>query len=303
MQEYLKDLQYILDNGVDSKDRTGTGTRSVFGMQTRYDLTKGFPAVTTKKLAWRAVVSELLWFIEGSGDERRLAEILHGTRDSGKSTIWTANAEADYWTPKATYPGDLGRVYGVQWRKWKAINNTRDSVVKDEFGTSYRMQAGVNCKEIDQLELLIEGIKREPEGRRHILTAWNPGELDKMALPPCHAFAQFYVRNGKLSCQMYQRSADFFLGVPFNIASYSLFTHMIAQVCDLGVGEFVHTIGDGHIYNNHIEQVKEQLSRTTLALPTLKLNPNIKDIDGFTMDDIVLENYESHGAIKAPMAV
>lgn len=303
MQQYLKDLQFILDNGVESKDRTGTGTISVFGMQSRYDLTKGFPAVTTKKLAWKSVVSELLWFIEGTGDERRLAEILHGTRDASKTTIWTANAQADYWTPKAQYDGDLGRVYGVQWRRWKSIRNTTDTTIKDDFGTVYRVQGGLQCKEVDQLADLITRIKSNPEDRRHILTAWNPGELDQMALPPCHSFAQFYVRNGKLSCQMYQRSADFFLGVPFNIASYALFTHMIAQVCDLGVGEFVHTIGDAHIYSNHVEQVKEQLSRETLALPTLKLNPAIKDIDGFTMADIELVDYQCHGAIKAPMAV
>lgn len=299
MQQYLKDLQFILDNGVESKDRTGTGTISVFGMQSRYDLTKGFPAVTTKKLAWKSVVSELLWFIEGSGDERRLAEILHGTRDDAKSTIWTANAQADYWTPKAEYPGDLGRVYGVQWRHWRKYTERKD--MGDAHLGGVRVAA--DRTEVDQLANLIAGIKSKPEDRRHIITAWNPGELDQMALPPCHSFAQFYVRNGKLSCQMYQRSADFFLGVPFNIASYSLFTHMIAQVCDLGVGEFVHTIGDAHIYSNHVEQVKEQLSRETLALPTLRLNPAIKDIDGFTMADIELVDYQSHGAIKAAMAV
>jgi len=276
MQQYLNDLQYILDNGVVGEDRTGTGTVSVFGMQTRYDLTKGFPAVTTKKLAWKSVVSELLWFIEGSGDERRLAEILHGTRDASKQTIWSGNASASYWTPKAKFEGDLGRVYGVQWR---------------DFGG------------VDQLIELVEGIKKDPYGRRHILTAWNPGELDQMALPPCHCFAQFYVRNGKLSCQMYQRSSDFFLGVPFNIASYALFTHMIAKVCGLGVGDFVHTHGDAHIYNNHIEQVKEQLSRTPLELPDLWLNPDITDITKFTMADIALLDYKSHDAIKAPMAV
>jgi thymidylate synthase len=278
MQQYLNDLQYILDNGVVGEDRTGTGTVSVFGMQTRYDLTKGFPAVTTKKLAWKSVVSELLWFIEGSGDERRLAEILHGTRDAGKQTIWSGNASASYWTPRAKFKGDLGRVYGVQWR---------------DFGG------------VDQLTELVEGIKKDPYGRRHILTAWNPSELDQMALPPCHCFAQFYVRNGKLSCQMYQRSSDFFLGVPFNIASYALFTHMIAKVCGLGVGDFVHTHGDAHIYNNHIEQVKEQLSRTPLELPDLWFNPDpdITDITKFTMADIALLDYKSHDAIKAPMAV
>lgn len=299
MQEYLKDLQFILDNGVESKDRTGTGTVSVFGMQTRYDLNKGFPAVTTKKLAWKSVVSELLWFIEGSGDERRLAEILHGTRDPSKSTIWTANAQADYWTPRAHYEGDLGRVYGVQWRHWRKYTERKDLGDAHLGGT----RVAADRTEEDQLATLISRIKTNPEDRRHILTAWNPGEIGEMALPPCHCFAQFYVRNGRLSCQMYQRSADFFLGVPFNIASYSLLTHMIAQVCDLGVGEFVHTIGDGHIYLNHIDQVKEQLSRETLTLPTLKLNPNIKDIDGFTMADIELLDYKCHGTIKAPMAV
>ena len=299
MQQYLKDLQFILDNGVESKDRTGTGTISVFGMQTRYDLSKGFPAVTTKKLAWKSVVSELLWFIEGSGDERRLSEILHGTRDPSKSTIWTANAQADYWTPRAQYEGDLGRVYGVQWRHWRKYTERKDLGEAHLGGT----RVAADRTEEDQLANLISRIKSNPEDRRHILTAWNPGEISEMALPPCHCFAQFYVRNGRLSCQMYQRSADFFLGVPFNIASYSLLTHMIAQVCDLGVGEFVHTIGDAHIYSNHVEQVKEQLSRETLALPTLKLNPNIKDIDGFTMADIELVDYQCHGAIKAPMSV
>lgn len=299
MQQYLKDLQFILDNGVESKDRTGTGTISVFGMQSRYNLTKGFPAVTTKKLAWKSIVSELLWFIEGTGDERRLAEILHGTRDASKTTIWTANAQADYWTPKAEYPSDLGRVYGVQWRHWRKYTERKD--MGDAHLGGVRVAA--DRTEVDQLANLITGIKSKPEDRRHIISAWNPGELDHMALPPCHSFAQFYVRNGKLSCQMYQRSADFFLGVPFNIASYSLFTHMIAQVCDLDVGEFVHTIGDAHIYSNHVEQVKEQLSRNTLALPTLRLNPTIKDIDGFTMADIELVGYQSHGAIKAAMAV
>lgn len=299
MQQYLKDLQYILDNGVESKDRTGTGTLSVFGMQTRYDLTKGFPAVTTKKLAWKAVVSELLWFIEGSGDERRLAEILHGTRDTNKQTIWTDNANADYWMPKAKFVGDLGRVYGVQWRRWNKYRIEKDMGPAHKGGT----RLAVDQTEVDQLVDLIKGIKEKPEDRRHILTAWNPGELDQMGLPPCHCFAQFYVRNGKLSCQMYQRSADMFLGVPFNIASYSLFTHMIAQVCDLEVGEFILTIGDAHIYKNHIDQVKEQLTRNPLTLPKLKLNSNIKDIDGFTMQDISLEDYESHSAIKAPMAV
>ena len=288
-QVYLDALKNILDNGEDRPDRTGTGTRSIFGMQMRFDLTKGFPAITTKKLAWRACVSELLWFIEGSGDERRLAEILHGSRETEKNTIWTDNAMADYWVDKRMKrsKGDLGRVYGVQWRRWRKPLIRINKVVLQNH---------------DQLLALIEGIKTDPYGRRHIITAWNPGELDLMALPPCHMMSQFYVSNGKLSCQMYQRSADMFLGVPFNIASYALFTHMIAQVCGLEVGDLIITIGDAHIYNNHFEQVKEQLGRQPLDLPQLKLNPEISVVTGFTMEDIILEGYTSHEAIKAPMA-
>lgn len=282
MKLYHDALQYILDHGTTKSDRTGTGTISVFGMQQRYNLQQGFPAVTTKKLAWRSVVSELLWFIEGSGDERRLSEILHGTRDSSKTTIWTGNATADYWQNQARYPGDLGRVYGVQWRNWR----------KPFWEMS-----------VDQLSQLIDGLRCDPDSRRHILTAWNPGEIDKMALPPCHVMSQFYVADGKLSCQMYQRSCDMFLGVPFNIASYSLFTHMIAQVCGLGVGEFVHTLGDAHIYLNHVDQVREQLSREPYALPQLQLNPNVKSITEFTMADIELIGYQCHESIHAPMAV
>lgn len=299
MKQYHQALEHILAHGKQKSDRTGTGTLSYFGMQQRYPLAEGFPAVTTKKLAWRAVVSELLWFLEGSGDERRLAEILHGTRDYAEiqeafdsnnnpimvtkslKTIWTANAQAPYWKNKAKFDGDLGRVYGVQWRNW----TNKDGEVTD------------------QLLQLVEGIKKDPAGRRHIITAWNPGELDQMALPPCHCFAQFDVTEGKLSCQLYQRSNDFFLGCPFNIASYALFTHMVAQVCDLEVGDFVHTTGDAHIYSNHIDQVMEQLQRTHYSMPQLWLNPDIKDITKFTMNDIKLEGYESWPAISAPMAV
>lgn len=309
MKQYLDALQEVLNRGTVKEDRTGTGTISYFGMQQRYDLSKGFPAVTTKKLAWKAVVSELLWFLEGSRDERRLAEILHGTRDDSKKTIWTDNADADYWTPKAQFPGDLGRVYGVQWRHWRTPVEHKAETFRDEFGNHYDRQGHIHFKEVDQLKQLIEGIKTDPHGRRHILTAWNPGELQSMALPPCHCFAQFYVthRSGAerdtLSCQMYQRSCDMFLGVPFNIASYSLLTHLIAQVCNLDVGEFVHVLGDAHIYLNHVEQVKEQLSREPLPAPQLKLNPNITNIEGFTMADIELVDYQSHSAIKADMAV
>jgi thymidylate synthase len=303
-QQYLTALRDVLETGIRRDDRTGVGTISKFGMQQRYDLSKGFPAITTKKLAWKSVVGELLWMIEGSGDERRLAEITHGTRDS-VVTIWTPNAMAPYWKPKAKYDGDLGRVYGVQWRRWRTVKQREaDGSFKDSFGTTYRRTGNaVEVKEIDQLQKLIEGIRADPYGRRHILTAWNPGELDSMALPPCHCFAQFYVADGRLSCQMYQRSCDMFLGVPFNIASYSLLTAMIAQVCGLQVGEFVHVLGDAHIYLDHVEQVKEQLTREPLPMPQLYLNPEITDITKFTMADIRLENYQSHDAIRARMAV
>jgi len=298
MKTYLDALAKVLNEGTVKDDRTGVGTISCFGMQQRYDLSKGFPAVTTKKLAWKACVGELLWFIEGSGDERRLAEITHGTKD-GTTTIWTPNALAPYWKPKAQFEGDLGRVYGVQWRHWRKYIEQKDMGPAHLGGT----RVAADRYEVDQLRNLIDGIKRDPHGRRHILSAWNPGELDAMALPPCHTFAQFYVANGKLSCQMYQRSCDMFLGVPFNIASYSLLTHMIAQVCGLGVGEFVHVLGDAHIYSNHVEQVKEQLGREPLPCPTLWLNPNVTDIDKFTMSDIELKDYQHYAPIKAEMAV
>lgn len=298
MKTYLDALQFVLDHGVQKGDRTGLGTISVFGLQHRYDLSAGFPAVTTKKLAWKSVVGELLWFIEGSGNERRLAEITHGSKE-GTTTIWTPNALAPYWKSKAQYEGDLGRIYGVQWRNWQQYK------IRKDYGDSHLEgnRVAADVVRIDQLQDLISQIKQDPNGRRHILTAWNPAEIDQMALPPCHMFAQFYVANNKLSCQMYQRSCDMFLGVPFNIASYSLLTHMIAQVCDLAVGEFIHTLGDAHIYLNHIEQVKEQLTRKSLPLPQLYLNPDIKDITKFTMQDIRLVNYISHGPIKAVMAV
>jgi len=289
-QTYLNALKEILTNGEDRPDRTGIGTKSVFGLQMRFDLTEGFPAVTTKKLAWRAVVSELLWFIEGSGDEYRLREILHGDRYIDKKTIWTDNATADYWVKKRLqrHPGDLGRIYGVQWRRWRKPLVRINKVILQNH---------------DQLLELISGIKEDPYSRRHIISAWNPGELDLMALPPCHIMAQFYVNNGKLSCQMYQRSMDVPLGGPFNIASYALFTHMIAQVCNLSVGELIICVGDAHIYNNQIEQVKEQLTRKSFPMPTLKLNSEISVITDFGMEDIELVDYESHSAIAMPMAV
>ena len=302
MNQYLNALQEVLNKGTVRDDRTGVGTIGLFGMQQRYNLAESFPAVTTKRLAWRACVGELLWMIEGSGDERRLAEITHNDR-KGAVTIWTPNALAPYWKPKAKFEGDLGRVYGVQWRHWRTPIEHSSTSFKDDFGTTYNRQSSIHFKEVDQLITLINGIRQDPHGRRHILSAWNPGELDAMALPPCHVLAQFYVSNGQLSCQMYQRSCDMFLGVPFNIASYSLLTAMIAQVCGLQVGEFVHVLGDAHIYLNHVEQVKEQLKREPLPAPTLWLNPDITDITEFTMQDIRLDGYTSHNAIQAEMAV
>lgn len=290
-KEYLNSLREILETGEERQDRTNTGTISKFGIQMQFNLEDGFPAVTTKKIAWKSIVSELLWFIEGSGDEFRLREILHGNRYDDKKTIWSDNASASYWTSKkiARHPGDLGRIYGVQWRRWRKPLIRINKVVLQNH---------------DQLLELIEGIKKDPYSRRHIISAWNPGELELMALPPCHMMAQFYVSNDKkLSCHMYQRSADMFLGMPFNIASYALFTHMIAQVCELDVGKLIISVGDAHIYKNHIEQVKEQLSRDPLPLPRIWLDPNIIEITKFTMNDFKLINYQHHDPIKGIMAI
>lgn len=273
MKQYLNALKHVLENGADRKDRTGTGTRAVFGMQMRFNMDDGFPAVTTKKLAFKSMKAELLWFIKGSSDVKELQKL--------GSKIWDANAESDYWKPKAKFPGDLGRIYGVQWRKWKNSEG----------------------KEVDQLANAIKLIKEDSTSRRIIVNAWNPGEIDQMALPPCHTFFQFFVANENLSLQMYQRSCDMFLGVPFNIASYSLLLHLVAQVTNLKAGEFIHTLGDSHIYHNHYDQVKDQLKREPLPLPKLILNSEIKNIDDFTVDDIKLENYEHHPPIKAPMAI
>lgn len=293
MQQYKQALEYILTHGREKTDRTGVGTYSVFGYQMRFDLRVGFPATTTKKLAWKACVSELLWFLEGSSDERRLAEILHGTRDQSKKTIWTANAEADYWKPKAQYAGDLGRVYGVQWRDWQAV----DHFYNPSVGGTITMP-----RVVDQVTTLIENIKNDPDSRRHILSAWNPGELGQMALPPCHVLSQFDVTDGYLSCQLYQRSCDMFLGVPFNIASYSLLTHIIAKECGLKVGDFIWTGGDCHIYKNHIDQVREQLKREEKPLPTLFITVD-KKLGEYTLEDFWLEGYDPHPPIKAEMAV
>jgi len=278
MKNYHDLLRDVLENGEVRTDRTLTGTLSVFGRQLRFDLTQGFPAVTTKKLAWKACVGELLWFLEGSSDERRLAEITHGTRDATKTTIWTGNAQADYWKSKAKFDGDLGRVYGVQWRAW---NN-----------------------QIDQIAQLVAGIKNDPMARRHIVSAWNVAELDQMALPPCHVMSQFYVgTEGTLSCHMYQRSADAGLGIPFNIASYALLTHMIAHVTNLKPKELIISLGDVHIYQDHVDSIKEQLKRKPLPAPALWLNPEITDINKFSMNDIRLENYQHHEPIVMNMAV
>ena len=287
MKQYLELLQHILDKGVKKEDRTGTGTTSIFGYQMRFDLSEGFPLVTTKKTHLKAIISELLWFIEGSTDERRLAEIHFGDKREnliGKKTVWTANANAqgkDLGYENTDTIKELGPVYGSQWRSW----------------------IGANGKSYDQLATVINQIKNTPHSRRIILNAWNTAEIDKMALPPCHTFFQFYVANGKLSCQLYQRSADVFLGVPFNIASYALLTMMIAQVCDLEVGDFVHTFGDAHIYSNHIKQVNLQLTRTPHKKPTMKINPKIKDINDFKMEDFELVDYVCDEPIKAVMAV
>jgi len=275
-QQYLDLLKKVMDEGDERMDRTGVGTRAIFGQSMRFNMADGFPALTTKKLAFKAVKSELLWFLEGSNDDNRLKEL-----NTSEKTIWSANANADYWKPKAKFEGDLGRIYGVQWRKWQKPDGTT----------------------VDQIADVIEKIKTDPSSRRLIVTAWNPGELTDMALPPCHMFFQLFVADGKLSMLMHQRSCDMFLGVPFNIASYSLLLHMLAQVTGLTAHEFVHSLGDTHIYNNHMDAVKEQLSRVPLPLPTLWLNPEIKNIDDFKMEDIELRDYQSHPTIKAKMAV
>lgn len=276
MKNYLDALKYCYENGDFVKSRAGN-VKKAFGYQMRFNLEDGFPAVTTKKLAWKAVVSELLWFLEGSNDERRLAEILYDDKRENledKKTIWTQNAEADYWKDKSKFIGDVGKIYGVQWRNFNGV---------------------------DQIQELIEGLKKNPNSRRHILTAWNPSEINEMSLPPCHAFSQFFVSNNKLSCQLYQRSCDMFLGVPFNIASYSLLIHIIAEECKLGVGDFIHSLGDFHIYEEHFDQVKIQLTREPKQLPTLKFLT--KKINDYKTKDFELHSYEPHPKIVAPMNV
>jgi thymidylate synthase len=264
MQPYLDLMRHVLEHGHPKNDRTGTGTLSVFGWQSRYDLAQGFPLVTTKKLHTKSIIHELLWFLRGDTNTRYLKE--HGV------SIWDDWADAN---------GELGPVYGKQWRRWQAVDG----------------------REIDQITQLIDGLKRNPDSRRHLVSAWNPAEIEQMKLPPCHALFQFYVAQGRLSCQLYQRSADIFLGVPFNIASYALLTMMLAQVCDLVPGDFVHTLGDAHLYTNHLEQARLQLTRAPRKLPSMRLNPAVRDIFGFCFEDFTLEGYDPHPHIAAPVAV
>ena len=264
MQAYLDLMRHVLERGHAKSDRTGTGTRSVFGWQMRFDLAAGFPLLTTKKLHTKSIIHELLWFLKGDTNIRYL-------KDNGVS-IWDDWADAE---------GELGPVYGKQWRRWETADG----------------------REIDQIELLVDGLKRNPDSRRHLVSAWNPGEVDRMKLPPCHALFQFYVADGRLSCQLYQRSADIFLGVPFNIASYALLTLMLAQVCGYQPGDFVHTLGDAHLYTNHLEQAKLQLARAPRPLPVLRMNPQVRDIFAFRFEDFSLEGYDPHPHIPAPVAV
>ena len=292
MRQYHELMDRVLREGIDKSDRTGTGTRSVFGHQMRFDLAEGFPMVTTKKLHLKSILHELIWFISGDTNIRYLCQ--NGVRiwDDWPFATYSKSADYDGIDMKefaariaadadfAAKWGDLGPVYGYQWRFWPGPNGP-----------------------VDQLRDVLEGIRRNPDGRRHIVSAWNPGYIDQMALPPCHAFFQFYVVDGKLSCQLYQRSADIFLGVPFNIASYALLIHMMAQDLGLGVGDFVHTLGDAHIYSNHMDQVRLQLSREPRALPTLKLNPSVKSLFDFRYEDVELVGYDSHPHIPAPVAV
>ena len=305
-QQYLDLLRDVLAYGEDRMDRTGVGTRSLFGRQIRCDLRKGFPALTTKKLFWKSVVGELLWFIEGSQSNKRLSELTHGQPD--KKTIWTDNAEAPYWKPKANFDGDVGRIYGVQWRNWVHYEvDSANDYVNHLDGSATYFNAKVKETHVDQLANIMKSIQTNPTDRRMVLSAYNVGELSKMSLPPCHMFAQFYVNSpglpsARLSCQVYIRSNDLFLGLPFNIASYALLTHMMADVAGLDVGELIITIGDAHIYRNHMDQVEEQLSREAFTLPTLKL-AHKDSIDSFTMADIELVDYQCHPAISAPMAV
>jgi thymidylate synthase len=264
MKQYQELMTHVLNNGAEKADRTGTGTLSIFGHQSRYDLQAGFPLVTTKKCHLRSIIHELLWFLKGETNIQYLKE--------NKVRIWDEWADAE---------GNLGRVYGAQWRSWQRPDGSH----------------------VDQVKELVHGLKNNPDSRRHIVTAWNPGEIDQMALPPCHAFFQFYVANNKLSCQLYQRSADIFLGVPFNIASYALLTMMVAQVCEYELGDFIHTLGDAHLYSNHLDQTKLQLSRAPFELPKMILKPGVKNIFEFGIEDFTLEGYQAHPHIKGVVAI
>ncbi len=280
MQQYLDLLKTVLETGQKKDDRTGTGTLSLFGYQMRFDLNKGYPLLTTKKLHTRSIFHELLWFLHG--------DTTLGYLHDNKVTIWDEWATAEQCARFGRKEGDLGPVYGHQWRNYAATLKPDGTYAQDG---------------VDQIMQLVEGIKKNPNSRRHIVTGWNPKEADQVALPPCHTLFQFYVAGGKLSCQLYQRSADIFLGVPFNIASYALLTHMIAQVCGLQVGDFVHTLGDAHLYLNHLDQAKEQLSRSPRPLPQLTLNPVVKDLFAFRFEDIEVTGYDPYPSIKAPIAV
>lgn len=281
MKQYLELLKRILENGEPREDRTGTGTLSIFGHQTRYNLKEGFPLLTTKKMSFKSIYAELLWFLEGSNDERRLAEILYGTRDSCKKTIWTANCQDPTWLEKANFEGDCGKIYGVQWRRWNNGSIT-----------------------IDQIKNVIESIKTNPNSRRHIVTAWNPSDISQMVLPPCHMIFQFYVSNDKkLSCHMLMRSNDVPLGLPYNIASYATLVHLIAQCCGLEVGELIISISETHIYLNQIEGIKLQLTRTPTKLPTLIIDKSIKNIDDFKIDSLKVIDYFPQEAIIFPFSV
>ena len=304
-EDYLDLVSSAIHDGEPRNDRTGVGTRALFGRSLTIDLRQGFPAITTKSLAWKAVVSELLWFIEGSGDERRLAEILHGTRDLSKKTIWSPNAESttgSKYQPK--FYGDLGRIYGVQWRSFQSatIIGTNDVYTVSGDVKTYR-DVGVQIKTTDQLSDLINRLKTNPTDRRLILSAWNPGELDQMALPPCHMFAQFYLTNdGRLDCQMYQRSVDLGLGLPFNIASYALLTHLVARAVGAHAGILNMVLGDTHVYSNHIEALSLQIQKNALPIPKLLFNTENTDIDGYKMGDFELEGYRNYGHLALEMA-
>lgn len=285
--QYLNIMSDIIRFGEDSSDRTGVGTKSIFDVDMRVNLARGFPAITTKKLAFKSMVAENLWFLEGSSDERRLAEIQYGTRDINKKTIWSANAQADYWKPSAAFDGDLGRVYGQQLRNWRTVSPNGEIHVTD------------------QVQNLLDGLKNDPNSRRHILLNYNPGELDDglMALPACHMMSQYYVRNNTLSCKVYIRSNDMFLGNPFNVAGYALMTHIFAHLRGMKVGKLTLAIGDAHIYQNHVQQVKTQLERVPHQPPTLWIDPAVTSLEDFTVDSFKLINYEHDDSISAPMAV